>query len=115
MIGLLWEGSYSEIETYHFTRLLFGLASSPFLLGAFPKCHLNSWAKKYPDEADRLCRSFYVDDLLTGGQFLQQTQERKKIEEMIRDATFELHKWHSNQLQLEDDPPHSSDEEQSYA
>ena len=33
----------------------------------------------------------------------------------MRDATFELHKWHSNELQLEDDPPHSSDEEHSYA
>ena len=33
----------------------------------------------------------------------------------MRDAKFELHKWHSNQLQLEDDPPHSSDEERSYA
>ena len=33
----------------------------------------------------------------------------------MRDATFELHKWHSNEPQLEDDPPHSSDEEHSYA
>ena len=33
----------------------------------------------------------------------------------MRDATFELHKWHSNEQQLEDDPPHSSDEEHSYA
>ena len=33
----------------------------------------------------------------------------------MRDATFELHKWHSNEPQLEDDPPHSSDEERSYA
>lgn len=33
----------------------------------------------------------------------------------MRDATFELHKWHLNEPQLEDDPPHSSDEEHSYA
>ena len=33
----------------------------------------------------------------------------------MRDATFELHKWHSNEPQLEEDPPHSSDEEHSYA
>ena len=32
----------------------------------------------------------------------------------MQDATFELHKWHSNEPQLEDDPPHSSDEEHSY-
>ena len=108
--------TYSEIETYRFTRVLFGLAPSPFLLGGVLECHLNSWAKKYPEEAERLRRSFYVDDFLTDGQNLQQAQERKKIAvEIMRDATFELHKWHSNQLQLEDDPPHSSDEERSYA
>ena len=108
--------AHSEIETYRFTRVLFGLAPSPFLLGGVLECHLNSWAEKYPEEAERLRRSFYVDDLLTGGQNLQQTQERKRIaEEIMRDATFELHKWHSNEPQLEDDPPHSSDEERSYA
>ena len=98
------------------TRVLFGLAPSPFLLGGVLKYHLNRWAKKYPEEVERLRRSFYVDDLLTGGQNLQQTLERKKIaEEIMRDATFELHKWHLNEPQLEDDPPHSSDEEHSYA
>ena len=108
--------AHSEIETYRFTRVLFGLTPSPFLLGGVLEYHLNSWAKKYPEEVKRLRRSFYVDDLLTGGQNLQQMQERKKIaEEIMRDATFELHKWHSNKPQLEDDPPHSSDEERSYA
>ena len=107
--------AHSEIETYHFTRVLFGLAPSLFLLGEVLEYHLNSWAKKYPEEVERLHRSFYVDDLLTSGQNLQQTQEQKKIaEEIMRDATFELHKWHSNEPQLEDNPPHSSDEERSY-
>ena len=108
--------AHSEIETYRFTRVLFGLAPSPFLLAGVLECHLNSWAKRYPEEAERLRRSFYVDDLLTGGQNLQQTQERKRIAEgIMQDATFELHKWHSNEPQLEDDPPHPSDEERSYA
>ena len=108
--------AHSEIETYRFTRVLFGLAPSPFLLGEVLEYHLGSWAKKYPEEVERLHRSFYVDDLLTSGQNLQQTQEQKKIaEEIMRDATFELHKCHSNEPQLEDNPPHSSDEERSYA
>ena len=108
--------AHSEIETYCFTRVLFGLAPSPFLLGEVLEYHLNSWDKKYPEAVERLHRSFYVDDLLTSGKNLQQTQEQKKIaEEIMRDATFELHKWHSNEPQLEDNPPHSSDEERSYA
>lgn len=64
-----WRPSHlSEVETYRFTRVLFGLAPSPFLLGGVPECHLDAWAEKYPEETEHLRRSFYVDDLLSGGQ-----------------------------------------------
>ena len=70
-LRFLWRAdAHSEIETYRFTRVLFGLAPLPFLLGGVLEYHLNSWAKKYPEEVERLRRSFYVDDLLTGGQNL---------------------------------------------
>ena len=92
-----------EVQTYRFTRVLFGLTPSPFLLGGVLECHLDVWAKKYPEEAERLRRSFYVDDLLTGGQDLQQASARKKLaQEIMSDATFQLHKWHSNRPELED-------------
>ena len=58
----------SEIETYQFTRVLFGLSTSPFLLGGVLEFHLDAWAKKYAQETDRLRRSLYIDDLLSGGQ-----------------------------------------------
>jgi hypothetical protein len=66
----------AEIETYRFTRVLFGLAPSPFLLGGVIENHLDTWSTKYPEEVDRLCRSFYVDDLLTGGENVTQAKER---------------------------------------
>ena len=70
-LRFLWRAdAHSEIEIYRLTRVLFGLAPSPFLLGGVLEYHLNSWAKKYPEEVERLRRSFYVDDLLTGGQNL---------------------------------------------
>ena len=115
----------SDVQTYRFTRVLFGLAPSPFLLGGVLECHLDTWAEKYLEEVERLRRSFYVDDLLTGGQDVKQAQTRKKLaREIMSDATFELHKWHSNYPQLEDNPrptqgeansqPETS-EDQSYA
>ena len=64
----------SDVQTYRFTRVLFGLAPSPFLLGGVLECHLDTWAEKYPEEVERLRRSFYVDDLLTGGQDVKQAQ-----------------------------------------
>ena len=59
--------SDSEVQTFRFTRVLFGLAPSPFLLGGVLECHLDTWAEKYPEEVEQLRRSFYVDDLLTDG------------------------------------------------
>ena len=53
-------------QMYRFTRVLLGLAPSPFLQGRVLECHLETWAARYPEEVERLCRSFYVDGLLTG-------------------------------------------------
>ena len=104
----------SDVQTYRFTRVLFGLAPSPFLLGGVLECHLDTWAEKYPEEAERLRRSFYVDDLLTGGQDVKQAQTRKKLaQEIMSDATFELHKWHSNYPQLEGNPQPTQGEDSS--
>ena len=97
----------SEVETYRFTRVLFGLAPYPSLLGGVLERHL---------ETEHLRRSFYVDDLFSSRQDVQQARTRKEIAtEIMNDASFELHKWHSNELQLEDRPHSTPYEEQSYA
>ena len=106
----------AEIETYRFTRVLFGLAPSPFLLGGVLECHLDTWAKKYSEEAERLRRCLYVDDILTGGQDAEQAQNRKATAtEIMSDAKFELHKWNSNLPEQEDRSRPTQNEEQSFA
>ena len=59
---------HSEIEVLRFTRALFGLISSPFLLAGVLECHFDTWETKYLDLIKELRRSLYVDDLLTGGK-----------------------------------------------
>lgn len=99
------------MQTYRITRVLFGLAPSPFLLGGVLECHLDTWAEKYLEEVERLCQSFYVDDLLTGGQDVKQAQTRKElVREIMSDGTFELH---SNYPQLEDNPQPTQGEDNS--
>ncbi len=64
-----------------------------------------------------LRRSLYVDDLLTGGQTVPEARTRKeKSIEVLDDATFQLHKWHSNvkELERDSDQPENHDE-QSFA
>ena len=107
----------SEIEVLRFTRALFGLISSPFLLAGVLECHFDAWAKKYPDFIKELRRSLYVDDLLTGGKTVLEARVRKeKSNEVLNVATFQLHKWHSNVEELERDGDGAgSNEEQSFA
>ena len=103
------------VKVYRFTRALFGLTSSPFLLGGALEAHLETWAAQYPEESDLLRRSLYVDDLLTGGSTVEEAQQRKEFAvRVMTDATFKLHKWNSNATELEASQP-EPDTEQSYA
>jgi hypothetical protein len=57
----------SNIEVYRFTRALFGLTSSPFLLGGVINQHLTLWEDRYREFVEEIRKSLYVDDLLSGG------------------------------------------------
>ena len=100
-----WRKSeHGKLEILRFTRALFGLAPSPFLLGGVIEAHLDAWEEREPEIVAELRRSLYVDDLLTGGRNTSQAQQRKeKAVQIFSDATFQLHKWHSNVKQLEED------------
>ena len=92
----------SQLETLRFTRVLFGLASSPFLLAGVIEQHLSSWEERYPDIVAELGKSLYLDDLLSGGQTIAEAADRKaKVIKVFEDATFKLHKWNSNASELE--------------
>ena len=55
-----------RVETLWFTRALFGLAPSPFLLGGVVQQHLDSCRVEHPEAVAEIQRSLYVDDLITG-------------------------------------------------
>ena len=113
-----WRKSeHGKLEILCFTRVLFGLAPSPFLLGGVIEAHLDAWEEREPEIVAELRRSLYVDDLLTGGQTTSHAQQRKeKAVQIFSDATIQLHKWHSNVKQLEEDTNLIvASEEQSFA
>ena len=94
---------HSETLVYRFTRALFGLTSSPFLLGGVIEQHLETWESRMPEIVCELKRCMYVDDLLSRAQTVEQAKERKlKSIEIFDDARFKLHKWSSNVASLED-------------
>ena len=55
-----------HVETLRFTRALFGLSTSPFLLGGVIDQHLKNLQNVYPREVEEIRRSLYVDDFISG-------------------------------------------------
>ena len=102
-----WKSTeHSQLEVLRFTRALFGLTCSPFLLAAVVDHHLESWELREPEKVVEIRRSLYVDDLISGKPTVASAMELKKTAiKIFDDATFTLHKWHSNEPSLEDDQP----------
>ena len=90
------------VETLRFTRVLFGLAPSLFLLGGVIQQHLETWKTRLPESVSEVLKSLYVDDLISGAPTVPRAKQLKReATEIFADATFELHKWHSNEPELE--------------
>ena len=89
-------------ETLRFTRVLFGLSQSLFLLGGTIEQLLCSKEGEYPEEVEEIRQSIYVDDLLLSSNRPEDLEElRQKTVKIFNTAGFELHKWHSNDQSLE--------------
>ena len=94
---------HSLTETLRFTRAHFGLTCLHFLLAAVVEHHLDSWEAREPELVADIRRSLYVDDLLSGKPTVVSAMELKEgAIKIFEDAKFILHKWHSNEPELED-------------
>ena len=104
----------NDTVIYRFTRALFGLTCSPFVLNGVLSVHLRSWESKRPQLVEKIRKNLYVDDLMTGGATATEVKEKKiQGSEIFEDATFKLHKWHSSVKELES--PSNDDEEITFA
>ena len=106
----------STIEVLRFTRALFGLVQSPYLLAGTLRSHLESLRTRYLIEVEEILKSLYVDDIISGGSTTAEAQGLKKtIASVFAEAKFTMHKWNSNDPQLESENVVPVDEQQSYA
>ena len=55
-----------ELRVYRFTRVVFGMSSSPFLLTATVKYHLEQFLDSNEATVKRLLWSTYVADIISG-------------------------------------------------
>ena len=91
-----------EIRAYRFTRVVFGVSSSPFLLNATVKYHLESFRGTHETTVEKLLESTYVDDVITGADSIGEAFELySQAKEIFRKGGFNLRKFLSNSLQLQ--------------
>ncbi len=56
-----------DLRVYRFTRVVFGVSSSPFLLNATIRFHLEKYLESNGSLVRHLLDSTYVDDIISGG------------------------------------------------
>jgi hypothetical protein len=65
----------SSVITLRFTRVVFGVSSSPFLLNATVNHHIETFRESDPSFTDKFLSSIYVDDLVSGADDVKSTYE----------------------------------------
>ena len=106
MLHFLWvkdiDQTHSEFQVLRFTRVVFGVSSSPFLLNATLKHHIESYRSSHPELVCQLLQSIYVDDMISGAQ---QEEDAYQLylgsKEILKGGSFNLRKFVTNNPQLQ--------------
>ena len=91
-----------SVQTYRFTRVVFVVSSSLFLLNATIKHHLEQYNKTCPQFVQSFLRSVYVDDVSFGADDDDNAYELyTKSKRILRDGGFNLRKFVTNSTTLQ--------------
>ena len=86
-----------QVEHLRFTRVPFGVESSPFMLGATLQHHFNLQPEEYQNTIESLKENTYVDNLMKTGSDIADLEDfKREATEILEDAKFPVHKWESN-------------------
>ncbi|UYV82292.1 hypothetical protein LAZ67_21001624 [Cordylochernes scorpioides] len=97
-LKFIWSNIGGSVLTFQHTRVVFGLTSSPFLLGAVIEHHLKSVTDENYYVAQRLLRSFYVDNCLTSlNKESDIVHFKEKASEIMNRAGMELRQWETTE------------------
>ena len=85
-----------------FTRVVFGVSSSPYLLNATIRHHLEQYREAHPLLVEKLAKAAYVDDIVTGaGNEEEAHQLFTEAKEILQQGGFNLRKFCSNSTFLQ--------------
>lgn len=95
---ILWRENPNEpLHTYTLTTLSFGLKCAPYVATRCLQQLAQENQEQFPQAAQAITNSMYMDDLLHGGDDEQQVAETAaNIDRILRGANFVLRKWKTN-------------------
>ncbi|XP_019850167.1 PREDICTED: uncharacterized protein LOC100632574 [Amphimedon queenslandica] len=100
VLRFLWISSLdnpSDIAVFRFTRVMFGVNCSPFLLNATVRTHLEQFVDEYTEIVPKLMDAIYVDDIVSGAHTEEATEEIfYTAKQLLSKAGFNLRKFISN-------------------
>ena len=93
-----------EVCKFRFTRVVFGVMSSPFSLNATIQYHLKKYESSHKDLVDKLLQSiYYVDDIVTGAQDDKEALLMyKQSKNLFKAGGFNLRKFVTNARHLQE-------------
>ena len=95
----------NNVQELRFTRVPFGMISSPFLLAATVKYHLN---KADTPVAKKISENMYVDNMVTGVATSEQAVEfYKEAKSLFQSSSMNLREWASNSKEFLQNIPES--------
>ena len=105
LLRFLWindiSSSNPEVIIFRFTRLVFGLVCSPFILNVTLRNHLSKYENIDPDFVNTVVRALYVDDFASGKDSVKDCFELYgKLKLRFREGGFNMRKWASNSEEL---------------
>ncbi|XP_068756729.1 uncharacterized protein [Montipora capricornis] len=90
-----------RVIVLRFTRVVFGVSSSPFLLNATVRHHVKRYEEEDPEFVQTFLRSVYVDDLNSGGDTDEEAyQLYVKSKLRLAEGGFNLRKFVTNAPEL---------------
>lgn len=99
---ILWRDAINEpVKIYELLTVTYGTASAAFqAIGAIRKL-AEIYAERYPVASKILLRDFYVNDLVSGADTIQEAATIKELTQLLLQGKFELRKWVSNESSLQ--------------
>ena len=92
----------AEVVVYRFTRVIFGMNASQYLLAVCIRKHLLQLKETHDVEVKHLIRSLFVDDYIGGGDNPEDAMKMyARIKELLLQAGLELRKWCSNDVNVQ--------------